>query len=132
MRHTSALAGSLSATVARIYLQRVGICAKGPLYDTFEFGIDGKPGNRLAIHSRMPALDTARICAYRGLKGFLELWRPGAKAPCMIVAVEAAAKLTVIDSAEQGPRFTTWKPFDAECTGIVIADHPAELGAASA
>ncbi len=116
----------------RIFLQHVATGAKGPLYDAFEARSDGEPGIRLVSHSTIPMLDTARVCLARGQVGYLEFWRPGAKSPCMTVGIEEAAKLTVIDSAQQGPKFGPWKPFDPQRAGIAIAAHPSELGAASA
>jgi hypothetical protein len=133
MRDTSALAGPLSATVARIYLQRVGIGAKGPMYDAFDVGVDGKPANRLDTRSRSPALDVARIFADLGITGCLEVWHVGGNQPAMFLDTQTAASLTVIDSEQQGPRFAPYRPFDpTQRAGMAIAAHPSELGAASA
>jgi len=119
----------------RIILQCVGTSAKGPIFDTFNVGTDGKSAKRLVTRSRTPALDTARVFAELGIDGCLEFWRVGSTTPCMFLDIETAARLTVIDSDQQGPRFAPWKPFDPAHTqraGIAIAAHPSEQGAASA
>jgi len=115
----------------RIFLQCVGTGAKGPVSDAFGVGIDGKLAIRLVARSRTPALDVARIYADRGVEGCLEVWHVGAEAPCMFLDITTAAKLSVIDSERQGPRFAPWKAF-APSAGTAIARYPSEQGAASA
>lgn len=116
----------------RILLRCVGASAKGPIYDAFNVGVDGKPANRLVTRSRTPALDAARAFAELGIEGCLEFWRVGSTTPCMFLDIETAAQLTVIDSDQQGPRFASWKPFDpAQRAETAIAPYPSEQGAAS-
>lgn len=116
----------------QIFLQCVATGAKGPLYDAFDVGTDGKCANRLVSRSRTAALDVARLRAVLGMEGCLEVWHVGANAPCMFLDITTAARLSVTDSELQGPRFSSWKPFDpTQRAETAIAPYPSEQGAAS-
>lgn len=132
METLSSLPSNLG-TVARIFLQRVGIGAKGPTYDAFDAGIDGKPANRLVTRSRTPALDVARIFADLGVVGGLEVWHIGGKSPAIFLDIETAAGLRIIASETQGPRFAPYRPYyPTQRAGVMIAAHSSDQGAAIA
>lgn len=117
----------------QIFLQCVATGAKGPLYDAFDVGTDGKCANRLVSRSRTAALDVARLRAVLGMEGCLEVWHIGAKAPCMFLDITTAARLSVTDSELQGPRFSSWKPFNpTQRAEIAIAANPSKQAVASA
>jgi hypothetical protein len=81
------LATADSIVCYRILLQCVGASAKGPMYDAFDVGIDGKPANRLVGRSRTPALDVARIFAGFGMNGCIEAWLVDARALSIFVDI---------------------------------------------
>jgi hypothetical protein len=117
------------ATIARIFLTRVAIGAKGPMYDAFDAGIDGKPAKLLVARSRTPALDVSRIFADLGIVG----GHIGGKSPAIFLDIETAAGLTIIDSETQGPRFAPYRPYyPTQRAGVMIAAHPSDQGAAIA
>jgi hypothetical protein len=61
--------------------------------------------------SRVPALDACRALVALGSTGKLEVWRSGKSWPDMQLEIEAGAKLTVIETEKEGPRFAPWRPF---------------------
>jgi hypothetical protein len=61
--------------------------------------------------SRVPALEACRALLALGITGKLEVWRPGKAWPDMQLDIEEGAKLTVIETEKEGPRFGWWRPF---------------------
>jgi hypothetical protein len=68
-------------------------------------------GSILIEGSRVPVLDACRALLALGITGRLEVWRPGKAWPDMQLEIEAGAKLTVIETEKEGPRFGWWRPF---------------------
>jgi len=68
-------------------------------------------GSILIESCRVPALDACRALLALGIAGKLETWRTGKAWPDMQLDIEAGAKLTVIETDKEGPRFALWRPF---------------------
>ena len=68
-------------------------------------------GSILIESSRVPALDACRALLALGITGKLEMWRQDKAWPDMQLEIEGGAKLTVIETEKEGPRFGWWQPF---------------------
>src|SRR5262245_18097345 len=59
-----------------------------------------------------PEFTACRELAARGVTGRLEVWRPGAAYPAMIVPdIEVGARWTVVESDKEGPVIKRWVPY---------------------
>ena|SRR5688572_8850635 len=91
---------------ARVFVEEcTGYGAAGPRYQ-----VTTETGRILIASSRIPAFDAARALLAEGTTGRLEVWRPGGTHPVILMDIERAAELTVVEGDRQGPRFGKWTP----------------------
>jgi len=69
-------------------------------------------GELIVTASADPECDLARALLMRGVTGTIALIDGKTGEHRVTVNIEKAAKLTVRDTAREGPRFVRWKPFD--------------------
>jgi hypothetical protein len=65
-------------------------------------------GETLIAATRCPEFDAARALLARGITGRLEVWRPGAAFPAMILDIVKAATLTVREDERRRPEIVPW------------------------
>lgn len=70
-------------------------------------------GEALLRSCRDPVYDTCRVLAAAGRSGILEVWRVSSAYPSMRVDIALGSKVTVRETATEGPRLVRWRPFDA-------------------
>lgn len=68
-------------------------------------------GRILIEATRQPEFDACRALLALGITGRLETWRRNLPYRCTRLDIERAAKRTVIENANEGPRFAKWAPF---------------------
>ena len=78
-------------------------------------------GSTLVESSRVPEFDACRALLARGITGTLEVWRPGKACHDMQLDIVGAAKLTVIETENEGPRFAQWRPFSHATPNAVLS-----------
>jgi hypothetical protein len=79
-------------------------------------------GQTLIESSREPLFDSCRVLVNMGLKGRLEMWG-GEPYPRMIVRdIEQAARLTVVENVNGGPRFGRYRPHPGIIDGDDVDD----------
>ena len=63
-----------------------------------------------ASYNQVQKVDACRVLLALGITGRLEMWRQGKAWPDMVFDIERAAKWTVLENEDEGPRFILWKP----------------------
>ena len=94
----------MTAIAHRISVMPVGLGQRGPIYRVVY------QGETLTAATRVPLLDACRTLLARGIRGRLELWRPGKAHWDAAVDIERGAQLTVRETERHGPRFAPWQP----------------------
>ena len=87
---------------------------------------------RVLIEStREPLFDACRALLAQGITGRLEMWRPGKAHSDMSTDIERGAALTVAETAESGPDFRPWRPFEKDADEHAFPAVPSEAAMAS-
>jgi hypothetical protein len=93
----------------RIYVKEIRLSGR------FEARLTDPNGELIVESSRTPLLDSARVLKARGKTGKLEMWGGSPPKLRMSAEIAEAAKLTVWEDGETGPRFVKIpaKPFNS-------------------
>jgi hypothetical protein len=99
-------------TKRRVFIAHGGYGQTGGRYVVTDEG-----GRVLVSNSRTPAFDAARALLAEGATGELEIWRLNGTAPAMCMDIEAAAKLTIVESVTQGLKLRRWSAWGEDDHG---------------
>ena len=109
----------------RVFIECSGYGQTGARYR-----VTNEEGRVLLTGSRTPAFDAARTLFGEGVTGRLEIWRVSAPYPAMVVDIEKAAKLAVVETATIGPKIAKWNPPDFTAIRQVTGDRASACGTA--
>jgi hypothetical protein len=91
--------------MTRIEIDEIAYGSRGPVYRVLYAGevlLDGV---------RVPVFDSCRMLLAMGIKGRLEVWRPGKTYWDIATDIERGAGLTVEESDTVSVRIVPWMPF---------------------
>ena len=106
----------------RVFIECTGYTETGARYR-----VTDEDGRELVARSRVPEFDAARALLAKGVTGRLESWWVSATYPAMILDIEKAVGLTVVETETVGPKVVKWSPRDFSAIaegGGTSADAP--------
>src|SRR5688572_19745577 len=105
MTDTRAAPLAIGGSMTRIEIDEVGYGHRGPVYSVRH------AGQVLLREARVPVFDACRALKAMGVRGRLEVWRPGKPTWDMAVDIERGDGLTVEESDTVSVRIVPYVPF---------------------
>jgi hypothetical protein len=107
-------AGIASTAVTRITIVPVPRSTLSPARHGCRYDVHLEDGELLLSRVDEPEYSACRLLVGRGVRGRLEVWRPGKRHADMVVRdIAQAAKWTVEETAKIGPRLRKHRPMTA-------------------